>query len=56
MNGVCQSADIGQTRVLQFVVFDRKPLDFGLPLYQHMDPGGLSTSRTYFLKCQAASS
>jgi len=56
MNGVCQTADIGQTRVLQFIVFDQELLDFGLPLYQHMKEGGLQASRTYFLKCQAASS
>lgn len=55
MNGVCQTADIGQTRVMQVIVFDRKIEDIGLPLYQHMAPGGLSSSRTYFLRCQAAS-
>lgn len=55
MNGVCQTADIGQTRVMQVIVFDRKLQDFGLPLYQHMEPGGISASRTYFLRCQESS-
>ena len=55
MNGVCQTADIGQTRVMQVIVFDRELLDFGEPLYQHMEPGGISASRTYFLRCQESS-
>ena len=55
MNGVCQTADIGQTRVMQVIVFDREVLNTGLPLYEHMNSPGLSASRTYFLKCQESS-
>jgi hypothetical protein len=56
MAGVCTLADVSAnaTRVMSIVVFDREVLDFGLPLYQHMPEGGLSTSRTYFLKCVEA--
>lgn len=50
--GLCQSADIGKTRLMQVLVFDRTVLDNGeLPLYQAMASGGLTTSRTYFLNC-----
>jgi hypothetical protein len=53
--GLCQAADVGQQRLMQVLVFDRQVLDTGEPLYQAMAPGGLSTSRTYFLRCQEAS-
>jgi hypothetical protein len=54
--GLCQTADIGQTRVMQVVVFDRDVLTTGQsPLYQAMAEGGLSTARTYFLRCQEKS-
>lgn len=50
--GLCQSDDIGVQRLMQVLVFDRKPLETGeLPLYQAMPAGGLSTGRTYFLRC-----
>jgi hypothetical protein len=47
--------DIGQTRGLSFVVFDREPQDTGTPQYQAMSPDGQSTSRFFYLKCQPAS-
>lgn len=50
--GLCQAADVGVQRLMQVLVFDRQVLDVGEPLYQAMAPGGLSTSRTYFLRCQ----
>jgi hypothetical protein len=50
--GLCQAADVGVERLMQLLVFDRTVLDTGEPLYQAMPPGGLSTSRTYFLICQ----
>jgi hypothetical protein len=52
--GLCQSDDIGASPppLMQVLVFDRKPLDNDeRPLYQAMIPEGLSTSRTYFLRC-----
>jgi hypothetical protein len=54
--GLCQDADIGKTTPLkmQVLVFDRQVLDVGSPVYQAMPPGGLSTSRTFDLFCQAA--
>jgi hypothetical protein len=50
--GLCQAADVGVQRLMQILVFDRQVLDTGEPLYQAMPPGGLTTSRTYFLICQ----
>lgn len=53
LTGLCQNVDIGETRTMQIVVFDRQVLETGVqPLYQAMPPGGLSTSRVYFLRCQ----
>lgn len=51
--GLCQDADIGQERTMQVLVFDRQVLDVGSPTFQAMPPGGLSTSRTFTLLCQA---
>lgn len=55
LHGLCVATDLGKTHVLSVVVFDRQVLDSGTPLYQAMPPGGLSTSRTFFLICQQAS-
>jgi hypothetical protein len=55
IQGLCLMSDIGQTRGLSFVVFDREPQDTGTPLYQAMPPDGQSTSRFFYLKCQPAS-
>ena len=56
LTGLCLTADIGQTRVMQVVVFDRELLETGQsPLYQAMLPPGISTSRTFFLRCQEKS-
>ncbi len=50
--GLCQNADVGQQRLMQVLVFDRQVLDTGAPTFQAMPPGGLTTSRTFFLRCQ----
>lgn len=55
--GLCDTkSDIGVQRNMTIMVFDRPLLDTGAPLYQAMQPGGLSTDRFYFLKCQPAQS
>ena len=56
LSGLCQTADVGQTRGMTIVVFDRQVLDSGMPLYQNIPPDGLSTDRFYYLKCQPRSS
>jgi hypothetical protein len=48
---VCLMPDVGQTRNMHVIVFDREPLESGEPMFQAMDPPGLSTSRFYFLEC-----
>ena len=40
---------------MSIVVFDRQVLDSGSPMFQAMAPGGLSTSKFYFLTCQPPS-
>jgi hypothetical protein len=57
MNGVCQTADVGADPlpIMQVFVFDREVLQDIPPLYQGMPPGGLSTSQTFFLRCQEPS-
>lgn len=51
--GLCQASDVGRDDLMmQLLVFDRQVLDTGVPLYQAMPPGGLTTSRTYPLVCQ----
>ncbi len=55
LSGLCDALnDVGVQRNMTIVVFDRPLLDSGTPLYQAMAPGGLSTGRFYFLKCQLA--
>lgn len=49
--GLCQSADIGVERLMQVYVFDRQIIEGETPLFQAMSSGGLSASRTYFLRC-----
>ncbi len=53
LEGLCQDRDIGEERTMQILVFDRQVLDVGSPVYQAMPPGGLSTSRTFVLRCQS---
>lgn len=50
-NALCLPADVGQTRNLHIVVFDREPLESGDPPFQAMEPPGLKTGRFYFLQC-----
>lgn len=54
LRGLCKSTDVNKTPTpyMTVVVFDREVLDSGTPLYQAMPPGGLSTSRGYFLTCR----
>jgi hypothetical protein len=56
LNSLCLTSDLGVQRNMTIVVFDREPNDSGDgdPPFQAMPPGGLSTSRFYFLKCQPA--
>jgi hypothetical protein len=56
LNSLCVDADVGVVRNMTIVVFDRPPDDTGAgdPPFQQMAPGGLSTSRFYFLKCEPA--
>jgi hypothetical protein len=51
LKGLCQPSDVGQTRLMRIVVFDREPLDTGTPVFMAIPAGGESTSRTYQLKC-----
>jgi hypothetical protein len=53
LGALCTPADVGQTRLMRIVVFDRMVLDTGLgvgPPFMNTN-GGESTSRTYQLKC-----
>lgn len=52
MTAVCTMADIGQTRNMTVVVFDRQPLESGAPPFQAMPEGGWKTSKFFFLKCK----
>lgn len=54
LNALCLPSDVGVQRSMTIMVFDRLPLDpgEGNPPFQAMPPGGLATSRFYFLKCQ----
>jgi hypothetical protein len=52
LKALCLPTDVGQTRLMRIVVFDREVLDSGPgPAFMTMAPGGESTSRTYQLKC-----
>jgi hypothetical protein len=54
LNSLCVPEDVGVQRNMTIMVFDRPllPPGEGEPPFQAMEPGGLSTSRFYFLKCQ----
>lgn len=51
--GLCQLGDVAskETLTMQVMVFDRQIIPDQAPLYQAMPPGGISTTRTFFLKC-----
>lgn len=51
LNALCLPADVGQTRLMRVVVFDRQLLEVGMPAFMAMPAGGRQTSRTYQLKC-----
>ncbi len=52
--GICISSDLNKDpHVMQVMVFDREPLDGEVqPLFQAMNPPGLSTDRVYTLHCK----
>lgn len=52
ISGVCQTADIGQERLLWVEVFDREPLDSGEPRFRAMPADGLSSRWQFFMKCE----
>jgi hypothetical protein len=52
LQSLCALGDLGVQRSMSIMVFDRAPVDSGDPPFQQMPPGGLSTGRFYFLKCQ----
>jgi hypothetical protein len=54
MQAVCTTEDIGANPlpIMQVFVFDREPEPDIQPPFQGMPPGGLSTSMTFFLRCQ----
>jgi hypothetical protein len=58
LGALCQVGDIGNQTPLnmQVLVFDRQIIEGQAPIFQAMPPGGLSTSRTFFLKCVARQS
>lgn len=51
LNALCLPADVGQTRLMRIVVFDRPVLDVGMPAFMAMVEGGRQTGRTYQLRC-----
>ena len=54
LSSLCAVGDVGATRSMTIMVFDREPFEAGDPPFQQMPPGGLSASRFYYLKCQPA--
>jgi hypothetical protein len=51
IKALCFPSDVGVERLMTIHVFDRPLLDSGTPMFQAMDAPGLSTNRTYKLKC-----
>lgn len=51
LNALCLPADVGQTRLMRIVVFDRPLLEVGMPAFMEMPEGGRQTGRTYQLRC-----
>ncbi len=59
MGALCQEEEVGadpSAMLMQVQVFDRVVLDSGVPTFKAMDPGGLTTSRFYQMRCLAAGS
>ena len=58
VRAVCLPEDVTTTATkplaMSILVFDRQPLESGDPPFQAMPEGGLSTSRFFFLTCDAA--
>jgi hypothetical protein len=52
LSALCATADVGVERNMTIIVSDREPLESGEPPFQQLPPGGLATSRFYFLQCQ----
>ena len=55
LQALCLNADVGNSNLMQVVVFDRQPLDTGTPAFKATN-GGMSTDRTYTLLCDFPSS
>jgi hypothetical protein len=51
LTALCTTQDDNLQRNMTVVAFDREPLESGEPFYQAMPPGGLSTSKFFFLNC-----
>jgi hypothetical protein len=53
LGALCQVGDVAskETLTMQVIVFDRQVLPDQQPYFQAMPAGGISTTRTYFLKC-----
>jgi hypothetical protein len=54
LQALCLKSDVGNTDLMEVVVFDRAPLDSGTPAFKATN-GGMSTDRTYPLLCEQAS-
>jgi hypothetical protein len=57
LGALCQATDVasGQVLTMQVIVFDRQIIEGQVPFFQAMPPGGLQTTRTFNLRCQAKS-
>jgi hypothetical protein len=55
ISGLCTDGDIDENRLLWIEVFDREPLDSGIPRYRVMPEGGYSSKWSFSLQCQEPS-
>jgi hypothetical protein len=51
--GLCLPTEVGTQHNMSVVVFDRQPNDTGADPQGMSAPGGMSTDRFYFVRCQA---
>jgi hypothetical protein len=52
LGALCLQSDIGVERFMTVNVFDRELKESGSPQFKAMEPPGLTTSKSYKLKCQ----
>jgi len=52
LGALCLLSDIGVERFMTVNVFDRELKESGTPQFKAMEPPGLTTSKSYKLKCQ----